>query len=424
MITKSQSLLASLFLPFVALGTLFLVFVLYLPTQAKGGSYVVNTTEDTNDGKCNAADCTLREAILAANETAEADTITFSLPPSATITLNGTQLPIITGTLTIDGSTAENLSINADDQSRHLEIGSGTAVTITTLRFEYGETSSGGAIYNDGGLLNVSLSTFLGNASLNGFSGGGAIANMEGALNISDSFFWGNVTNGIGGAILNHHGTINIRNSTFLENAVLYPPVLDGAGGAIANDEGTLIISNSTFGGNYCQPHYREPCYGGGIANFGLLVLNNSTLNKNAAYAFGYPVKGGGIYNGAGLQLRNTIIANSEGGDCYSWYFSTNINNLVEDGSCYADLTGNPLLGPLRDNGGPTWTHALRSISPAVDNGDEATCAAPPVNNLDQRGVTRPLDGNGDGTPRCDIGAYEYDGPPPNRFYLPLLSRN
>jgi CSLREA domain-containing protein len=425
MVNKNQSRFGALLFPLITLVTIVFVFVLYRPSQASPeGSLIVNTVADTDDGTCDVANCTLREAVNTANNTVGANTITFSLPPTATITLAGTQLPIISDTLTFDGSTAVNLSINAADQSRHFEIGSGTAVTITNLTLSFGESSSGGAIYNDGGLLNVGLSTFLANESWDGFGGGGAIANFEGTLNISDSFFRGNVTNGIGGAILNDHGTVNIRNSTFLENAVLYPPVLDGAGGAIANEEGILNISNSTFGGNYCQPHYRQPCFGGGIANFGILVLNNSTLNKNAAYAFGYPVKGGGIYNGAGLQLRNTIIANSEGGDCFSWYFSTNINNLVEDGSCYADFTGDPLLGSLRANGGPTRTYAPLSISLAVDKGDNATCADPPVNNLDQRGVVRPLDGNGDGTPNCDIGSYEYDGPPPDRFFLPLLFRN
>jgi CSLREA domain-containing protein len=421
---KKYSFLEASFFPFITLVVIILVLILYLPAQASpDGNLIVNTTADTDDGSCDAANCTLREAVNTANNTAGANTITFSLPPTATITLAGTQLPVISDTLTVDGSTAVNLFIDADGESRHFEIGGGTALTITNLTLLSGEAYTGGAIYNDGGLLNISNSTLQFNEAIHGLGGGGAIANMEGALNISDSFFWENMTYGIGGAILNDHGTINIHNSTFSQNGVVFPPALVGVGGAIANEEGILNISNSTFGGNYCQPHYREPCYGGGIANFGLLVLNNSTLNKNAAYVFGYPSKGGGIYNYGTLRLRNTIIANSEGGDCYSWYFSININNLVEDGSCNPAISGPPLLRSLGDNGGPTWTYALRSISPAVDNGDDAACAAPPVNNLDQRGVTRPIDGDGDGVARCDIGAYEYNGPPPDRFYFPLLFR-
>src|SRR4029453_3220444 len=46
-------------------------------------------------------------------------------------------------------------------------------------------------------------------------------------------------------------------------------------------------------------------------------------------------------------------------------------------------------------------TMALLSTSSLIDAGDDAVCANPPVNNLDQRGATRPQGAH------CDIGAYE-----------------
>src|SRR5207249_5632190 len=72
--------------------------------------------------------------------------------------------------------------------------------------------------------------------------------------------------------------------------------------------------------------------------------------------------------------------------------------------------TTNPLLDPagLASNGGPTQTIALGSMSPAINHGDETICAAPPVNNLDQRGFVRP----GMGATNCSIGAYEFDAAP------------
>jgi hypothetical protein len=67
------------------------------------------------------------------------------------------------------------------------------------------------------------------------------------------------------------------------------------------------------------------------------------------------------------------------------------------------------VLGPLQFNGGPTETHALLPGSPAMDAGN-AGCADGNGQPLptDQRGKARPVDGNGDGTPACDIGAFEF----------------
>ncbi|MEW5985921.1 MAG: choice-of-anchor Q domain-containing protein, partial [Chloroflexota bacterium] len=72
-----------------------------------------------------------------------------------------------------------------------------------------------------------------------------------------------------------------------------------------------------------------------------------------------------------------------------------------------------PLLGPLQDNGGPTFTHTLLSGSPAIDMGHPAGCTDQRQNVLtvDQRGETRPADGDGNGTATCDVGAFELASP-------------
>jgi len=61
-----------------------------------------------------------------------------------------------------------------------------------------------------------------------------------------------------------------------------------------------------------------------------------------------------------------------------------------------------PRLAPLGDYGGPTPTHVLNEDSPAVDAGPAESCTA-----ADQRGLSRPIDGNGDGIRGCDAGAVE-----------------
>src|SRR5262249_3793692 len=65
-------------------------------------------------------------------------------------------------------------------------------------------------------------------------------------------------------------------------------------------------------------------------------------------------------------------------------------------------------LGPLQDNGGPTFTHALLPGSAALDAANPAAPGGgdPSCEQTDQRNVTRPQG------PRCDIGAFEDCGAP------------
>ena len=107
------------------------------------------------------------------------------------------------------------------------------------------------------------------------------------------------------------------------------------------------------------------------------------------------------------MELKNTIVANNLPVDCAVTAITSNDHNLDSDGTCYLgqphDLpNADPRLGPLQDNGGPTFTHALLFGSPAIDAGDDLVCPA-----TDQRGEPRPQDGDGDGTYACDIRAFE-----------------
>ena len=149
---------------------------------------------------------------------------------------------------------------------------------------------------------------------------------------------------------------------------------------------------------------------GGGIANVygGTLTVTNSTFSGNNGYA------GGGIYNESGtVTVTNTIVANSTSGANCSGPITHGDHN-IDDGTTYG-FTGtslsntDPMLAALANNGGPTQTIALLAHSPAINAGDESVCAAPPVNNLDQRGYGR----SGTGATNCSIGAYEYNSPGP-----------
>ena len=198
-----------------------------------------------------------------------------------------------------------------------------------------------------------------------------------------------------GGGIDNVGGTLTVSSSTFAGNRAGY------YGGGIENS-GTLTVSNSTFAGNNAHD-------GGGIDNRRTATVSNSTFADNSASWLG----GGGIYNAKTMTLRNTIVAKSAaGGNCAGTITDGGGNLSYPDATC-PGIYGDPLLGPLQDNGGPTQTMALLSGSAAIDAANDAICAAPPVNNLDQRGITRPYG------PHCDIGAYEAIF---QRTFLPIMT--
>lgn len=336
------------------------------------GPFMVTKTADTNDGTCN-SDCSLREAIIAANALAGNDTIT---------------VPTGTYTLTIPGTDEDAAATGDLDITSNITLnGAGAGSTI----IQAGTLGVGGPPNGIDRVFHIT-NTYIVNISRvtirNGNSaadGGGGINNL-GTLTVMNSTLSGNSAHFSGGGI-NNYGTLTVTNSTLADNSA-------DAGGGISNNGGTATITNSTLSGNSAN-------LGGGIENGGTLTVTNSTLSGNSANFFG-----GGINNSGPLNYANTIIANSTtGSDCSNdstfGIISTNTNNLVEDGSCSAALSGDPKLGPLASNGGPTQTLALLAGSKAIDAGKDSVCAAAPVSNKDQRGVTRPQGAH------CDIGSYE-----------------
>lgn len=204
-----------------------------------------------------------------------------------------------------------------------------------------------------------------------------------------------------GGAVYNA-GTFAATGCTFSGNSS------DEPGGAIYNSGAIPAIRNSTFSGNAAY-------VGAGLHNDGSVgALTNSTFALNAS---GY--QGGGISNGQSGTigaLVSCIVATNSGGDgppdfADGGTTSTASDNVVGigDGSGLTDgADGNqvgsgatpldPLLGPLADNGGPTFTHALLAGSPALDTGSNPAALA-----SDQRGAPFART-SGAGT---DVGAFE-----------------
>ena len=353
----------------------------------------------------NSGSGSLRNAL---DYSAAGETITFAPGLSNGVILLASTLTL-SRNVTVDGSAlAAQISISGNNAVRVLVINSDVTATLDSLKIINGSISGdvGGGIYLLGGTLTLQNSTVSGNsADIGGgiYNWGGNVTVVNSTLSGNSAAFYG------GGGIINttngfNPGTLTVQNSTLSGNTAA-----NGTGGAIFNnDSGTLSVVNSTLSGN-------TAFNGGGIANQDsqTAMIRNSTLSGNTA------TNGGGIYNyNAYAPLSwttfgfvNTIIANSTGGDCLnSSTIGANTNNLVEDNSCAPTLSGDPNLGALADNGGPTQTFALLVGSPAIDAGDNATCAAAPVSGFDQRGATRPTDGDANSSSVCDIGAFELGG--------------
>ena len=356
----------------------------------QAATYIVTTEGDVATGSasnCSGTNCpTLRDAVAAANATAANDTIRFwAIVTEVTLTHGHIAINPSSsgGTLTIIGS----VILSGGNASRVLNPWSGSNVTLRDLVIAKGyATFHGGGIWNDGTLVLDDVTVRDNKAS--GGLGGGIFNN--GTLTIRTSTISGNKTIGTsddGGGIYNN-GSLTVWRSTLSSN------VSARHGGGIFNASGkALTAEHSTFSGNAAAQ------YGGGIANFGgNLGLLFATLSGNSS------ADGGGALDSSGsTTLYNSVIANSiSGSDC--WRSSGSISaggTLIENGiDCVSNVAGNlydgdPDLGPLADNGGPTKTHLPQPGSVLINKAHDA-----PV-SIDQRGEPRPMGG------AMDIGAVE-----------------
>ena len=183
---------------------------------------------------------TLRQAIVDANASAGDDSVVFNLLGSSPLTITLNSQIDVTDNVTVDGTTyAPGIKVSGGNSTRLFSVASGISFTIDTLTLSNGFTAgSGAAIYNLGTTI-VSRSTFSGNHSLDD---GGAIKNDGTLVDISNSTFSGNIASNDGGAIRNA-GTLTIQDSTFANNQA------GVAGGGVRND-GTLNITNTIVSSN------------------------------------------------------------------------------------------------------------------------------------------------------------------------------
>ena len=404
-------------------------------------TFTVTKTADTNDGACD-SDCSLREAIVAANLNPGSDNIFI---PSGTYTLtivgidenaSATGDLDIAGDLMLNGTGAEGTIIDGGGIDRILEILPANppyTVVISGLTLQNGARISAGeqaAGIRSMGFLTVTESVVANNA-------GAGIESRHGNVVLSNSSITGNSNpDGVGGVIANL-ADLDITNSTISNNS--------GGWGGISADNG-FSLANSTVNDNSGSsgPGGMRIVGGGTIINSTIssnhgtegagiwtnqgLSITNSTIVSNTAVGTGGSIfltgNGGGIFflgQSGVVDMVNTIIANNQSDagspDCSGPLTSLGYNLISASSGCaITSAVGdkfnvNARIRPLADNGGFTQTHALLSESPAINAGSNTICPA-----SDQRDVIRPQGGI------CDIGAYEYEFP--YKIYLPLNYKN
>lgn len=420
-------------------------FFLTLSVDIFAATFTVSKLADTNDGVCN-ADCSLREAISAANLLASTDEIRFDavlFQVPRTIVLTGGSLTIANnggvtiagpgpGLLTISGNNQTRVIVNLDGGSMVIygvtirdgngnNIGAGGGIANSgrlilhnsVVRNNLGSPFAGG-IYN-GGFMQITDSAVIDN---NGSLNGGGIYNTDaaGVLSIYNSTISGNLSRRDGGGIYNS-GSVTIVNSTISNNTA--SSVNDGGNGGgvlttwFGNQNSRVTIINSTIANNACKAG------GGGILSDGSLVdLTNVTITGNSVtdpLVFYY---GGGVINyqenfPGTVRAKNTIIADNTSANGQAPDFGgvlTSLGyNLIENTHWTAftqppqtDIFGqDPLLGPLSANGGDTSTRMPLAGSPVIDR---VISGSP---ETDQRYYLRPTDGDGNGSTNGDIGAVE-----------------
>ena len=350
------------------------------PSNVSAGGLTVNTTTDAVDANPGAdgcmtaeANCSLRAAIQEANASSGTDSI---IVPAGTYVLSvadgdGSTDLDVTSALTLNGGGAGITILDGGDLDRVLDVDTPSAVFVSNVTVRNGTATSidgnGGGIRHEGGQLLLSNMAIEDNSTSNAQNGGGGLFNASGSATITDSTISGNSSAvDLGGDI------------------VLI------IGGGIMSGGGSVTVTNVTISGNS----------GGVAAEGGSLTANNATISQNIANQLLSS-------NGGSITASNTIIA-GEGNNCFVFVggtISSAGHNLSNDATCPLTAGGDlpnadPLLGPLADNGGPTLTHAIQPLSPAVDAGDDIFCS-----DTDQRGIDRPQGAH------CDIGAFEVEVP-------------
>ena len=389
-------------------------------------TYHVTTTADLiddniADGVCHtsANSCSLRAAVIQANHLSTVNLVAEISVPAGTFVLtrstngsieenfdlNFTTPLAASQQIVIEGAGADRTIIDGNLADRLIYVQNGRVAILRNMTLRRGQADDGGAIYNTG-VLTISGCVIEDNRAINAGDGGGIYNASAGELVLQNTTIRANAA--VDGGGLYAAGSTKIRSSTVHGNASV-------DGGAIYNT-GSLLVVSSTLSLNTADSD------GGGLYSDSDAFLYSTSVVGNIADV-DHDINGGlggGVYAepDARVVMINTMVAGNgvNGGfdddDCDGSFELYGFNLFGEAVHC--SFTGNGGLaynfmsvgsiGPLRDNGGPTLTHALLPGSEAIDATTAQGCIDQAGGPLlyDQRGAPRIAGA------RCDVGAVEY----------------
>ena len=317
--------------------------------------------------------------------------------------------------LVLEDVTLRNNDTSASANGGGLLVDSATGtVTINNSTIGGGNDAagSGGGIYIANGTVTISSSTISTNSASS--DGGGIMNYATGTCTITDSSIQDNNSSTAGGG-LHNLGTCTLNRSLIYNNAS------STNGGGIYNNS-SLTLVNTTVSTNSAN------LSGGGAYNdtSGTTNFSNVTITGNQSDAGSNGTgNGGGIFNSGTVNLANTLISDNTdnngtgtANDCSGTIVANDYNLVRDTTNCILttganNISGDPFLQTIAANGGSTLTHSLLAGSAAIDaanpnspldgfSGGNGRCES-----VDQRGYTRPADGDNNGTSYCDIGAFE-----------------
>jgi CSLREA domain-containing protein len=435
--------------------------ILVLAPSAFATTFTVNSNGDQPDADvgtfgCDIGNatgvCTLRAAIEESNASfGQPDVIEFS-GVSGQILLTSA-LPTIADGVTINGPGAGQLAIDGAGSYRVFQNLAGPT-SVSGLEFTNGQAS--GASVSGAGITSTA------NLTLD------RVVVTQNTASGTDTTFGGGVYVAAGTLTL-IHSTVSANNSAVSLTGTGNPNAYGG--GIYAQTGTTLVLDHSTVSGNHASVTFTSAsspsngfAHGAGIFADGSVQIDQSTISGNSAQATGAAssnaANGGGLgegnngtlsvtgstfsdnalavttpsspfTNGAnvaagpnGGDFRSSIVANPVGAGADSCSLNgspltSNGFNLDEDTSCgfsqTTDLTGDPMLDALANNGGPTQTQALLPGSPAIDQGKSFGATTDQRDAGFPRISDSPTVANASGGDGADIGAFELDTVPPHQ---------